>query len=107
MFYVPVENEAQKTDLQQSDLPSGGTTQTGIVSPSIEDKTDEPLPIIEGIKAPAVDNNISSEQHDINKDNLENEYEHLDPIYEELQEVSNSAKRKYFFNKYSYVLSFF
>lgn len=97
MFYVPVENEAQKTDLLQINLPSDGTTQTGMVSPSTEDKSDQPLPLIEGIKAPAVDNNISSEQHDINKDNLENEYEHLDPIYEELQEVSNSAKRMYIF----------
>lgn len=66
-----------------------------MVSPSSEGNVNHSFSKEEQADVSDIDGNLSPEIFDTDRDNLENEYENLDPIYEELSEVSNSSKRKY------------
>lgn len=67
-----------------------------IVSPSMDDGNNHSSLKKDLSEASDKSGNLPPE-HDADKNNAENDYENLDPIYEELSEISNSAKRKQIF----------
>ncbi|GIX70544.1 myosin-M heavy chain [Caerostris extrusa] len=101
VFYVPVEaNELpkvpesnQNTNSHPSSASKLDPLTSAVVAPSINKSCNLTTDNEDLTDNGDLDGNLSPDQYDTDEDNLENEYENLDPIYEELSDVSNSSKR--------------
>ncbi|GFX56409.1 uncharacterized protein TNCV_2243411 [Trichonephila clavipes] len=100
IFYVSVDaNEQTKvseTIGSSSHMNSNSKLEpqtSPVVSPSIEKNRNPSTENEDSTDNCDLDENLSPDQYDTDEDILENDYENLDPIYEELSDVSNSSKR--------------
>ncbi|GFQ73779.1 myosin-M heavy chain [Trichonephila clavata] len=101
IFYVSVDANEQ-TKVPESNNDSSNHTNSNsklepqtspVVSPSIEKNCNPSTENEDSADNCDLDENLSPDQYDTDEDILENDYENLDPIYEELSDVSNSSKR--------------
>ncbi|XP_035216680.1 rhoGEF domain-containing protein gxcJ-like [Stegodyphus dumicola] len=101
VFYVPVQNSRQTKCSENLDHSSNQeevgnsqmTVMTSPVSPSGDDNSNHVAAKFEQADVCDPEENLSPEQYDTDEDVLENDYDNLDPIYEELSDVTSAAKR--------------
>ncbi|KAG8190699.1 hypothetical protein JTE90_004202 [Oedothorax gibbosus] len=94
VFYVPVDSNEQSEVSEACEIGCGSDhpaePSSAVVSPSSAQMEKQML-TPESADSCNADANLS--QYETDDDILENEYENLDPIYEELSDVSSSSKR--------------